>query len=1092
MTSSDQELLLHEVLKDSLAARSELTQSMQTLIAQVNAQTTLIQRVLNQQAGVADALRAHETIIGTLRTDMDALDATVQSLASTVHNECAAQADSRTVVATMSARVSALAGVSGAPSVSTNAASGTSPLTADYDLIDLLGAPAQSRSSIPAAHLPVSAVLPPPPSSAASRPGITAQPAATPDRVRPRAVHVTDTSAEAAAFLAARNIYSPTAIATLATMLSAADAEKDPSKRVKSADTWAKRLLDDGLKFEHGVTDVGDWLVAAREATAMFRAFADRVPGMVTDAWVCDRLLSLFHSSFRVRLTAANSAGRTPDNMLALVEANFQDKSSELSTSINLFPTRFKQPGERKFTDHVDANVRLYREHNVREKLTPSRYVSLFGTTHRAETLGRVFHTVARKELARKGITETSDAYSAGDLEPIRVICHALDREEAEHRSQRVAPAKPATAALDLNPGAPSWDGYDPNAGRGVRNGRNRNNRGIRGGQGGRGRGGQWSDPGADDMPDGMLMAPEPELAVNTSALKVMVSANIAAAHHSNALRQGRSPAVANKFWPLTQQAEMLAASLEQVTVPTADVSAATRSRSAVGFARTAREQSYDPDEHPKEVSEDTPVQVPLKQPGAGPSSASSPPVPSEPDASQPDPAAAEVSAEQPVSGPHGRKRPKRSKRKQRDGTATAEGSEPEAAVSPGQAPLADAGPVADLPTPRAQEVHPKRLHNKASSASRRRPALQADRGDVCDESDSDILTARRAQLEEFRREITSRNVPSRVCRAILQSTVTLSLAELAALAVQERLVTLLVQLAETLRDTADTSALEGSRRRADAFLASALRRVANRHESATPGTVKVVANAIATCADPVAVDKEWSKVLCTSAEWTKVPGKTSHFKVPFAKMRKCTGFLTSEVARPGMPKHPQGVRIAFDEGAEINTITKSAWNKHKADWAQGHPAFNSNDDIGPTHGIKMKGAVTLTSFHGDETRHTHMVLVHLRLGCACYPVYCTLVDVAPADIVLGLGFRRKHNAPFPPGYPEHQAMGVSSLCLGVPPGYGLYFPKALQQRFADRDPASTGFRQVLQLDTPWMVWKVEGKRLTQAQLTDAISGPVP
>lgn len=88
--------------------------------------------------------------------------------------------------------------------------------------------------------------------------------------------------------------------------------------------------------------------------------------------------------------------------------------------------------------------------------------------------------------------------------------------------------------------------------------------------------------------------------------------------------------------------------------------------------------------------------------------------------------------------------------------------------------------------------------------------------------------------------------MPSRVHRAIPESAVTLSLAEIAALAMQEELVTLLVQLAdETLRDAAD-SKLEGSRKDVGAFLMSSVRYVTENHVDATPDTFGIVAQTIA------------------------------------------------------------------------------------------------------------------------------------------------------------------------------------------------------------------------------------------------------
>ena len=244
--------------------------------------------------------------------------------------------------------------------------------------------------------------------------------------------------------------------------------------------------------------------------------------------------------------------------------------------------------------------------------------------------------------------------------------------------------------------------------------------------------------------------------------------------------------------------------------------------------------------------------------------------------------------------------------------------------------------------------------------------------------------------------------------------------------------------------------------------------------------------------ADVEAADTEWLRVLCASSDWTKVTGKTTTFKLPIAKMRTCAGFLTSDVSRPVSRKdaHPQAVRVAFDEGAELTTITKSAWLKHQADWKKGHSTFNSDPAIGRPHGIKLQEPITLTGFHGNQTRYDNMVLVHLRLGCACYPVRCLLVDHAPTDIVLGLSFRRKHNTAWPERFRGDQTMGVTNICLGVPAGYGLYFPKALQKSHRDKDPAATGFKQILRLDTAWYSWETTGKHMTQAQIVDAVTNP--
>ena len=66
----------------------------------------------------------------------------------------------------------------------------------------------------------------------------------------------------------------------------------------------------------------------------------------------------------------------------------------------------------------------------------------------------------------------------------------------------------------------------------------------------------------------------------------------------------------------------------------------------------------------------------------------------------------------------------------------------------------------------------------------------------------------------------------------------------------------------------------------------------------------------------------------------------------------------------------------------------------------------------------------------------------------------------------------------------------MTSVCLGVPEGHALFFPKPLRKRFPDRTPPEAAFRQLLQLDTSCLTWYVAGKRLTPAQLAEDISAP--
>ena len=150
-------------------------------------------------------------------------------------------------------------------------------------------------------------------------------------------------------------------------------------------------------------------------------------------------------------------------------------------------------------------------------------------------------------------------------------------------------------ASLDATPPADFGRGFDPYQGRGGRGGR-----GSRGGPSGRsGRGG--NDRTGNDHPS--------DLQASVSAAAATVSAhnapgvNAIAAVHSHALRQGRSPAVNNRFTPLANHAEFLAANLAPVQLEPLGVHATTRSRNAVTFSETATARSYAPDDRPRQVS---------------------------------------------------------------------------------------------------------------------------------------------------------------------------------------------------------------------------------------------------------------------------------------------------------------------------------------------------------------------------------------------------------------------------------------------------------------------------------------------------------
>ena len=65
--------------------------------------------------------------------------------------------------------------------------------------------------------------------------------------------------------------------------------------------------------------------------------------------------------------------------------------------------------------------------------------------------------------------------------------------------------------------------------------------------------------------------------------------------------------------------------------------------------------------------------------------------------------------------------------------------------------------------------------------------------------------------------------------------------------------------------------------------------------------------------------------------------------------------------------------------------------------------------------------------------------------------------------------------------------MGVTSLCFGVPPGYGLFFPRPQREKYDGQDANTTGFRQVICLSAEWFTWQPKGRHLTPAHTAKAV-----
>ena len=121
------------------------------------------------------------------------------------------------------------------------------------------------------------------------------------------------------------------------------------------------------------------------------------------------------------------------------------------------------------------------------------------------------------------------------------------------------------------------------------------------------------------------------------------------------------------------------------------------------------------------------------------------------------------------------------------------------------------------------------------------------------------------------------------------------------------------------------------------------------------------------------------------------------------------------------------------------------------------------------------------------------MVLIHLRLQHAVYPVKCNVVDHAPFPIVLGMPFRRRYDVHLPHGFKPRtgkQGMGVAYVGLGVPVGSGVILPPGLSKWAAQADPASIPYKQVLPVTLSWPNWRQTGKELSTTALRPILGVP--
>ena len=174
-----------------------------------------------------------------------------------------------------------------------------------------------------------------------------------------------------------------------------------------------------------------------------------------------------------------------------------------------------------------------------------------------------------------------------GALEPNRMVCPMLDREE-EERAHMAGDAAQA-ASLDATPPADFGRGFDPYHGR--------SGRGSPSGHGGCTGCGGNDRTGNDHSSD--LQASISGAAVTVSAHHAPAVNSIVAVH-SHALCLGRCPAVNYRFTPLANHVLILAGILAPVQIEPLET---TLSYHAVTFSDTAIERSYAPEDRPRQVS---------------------------------------------------------------------------------------------------------------------------------------------------------------------------------------------------------------------------------------------------------------------------------------------------------------------------------------------------------------------------------------------------------------------------------------------------------------------------------------------------------
>jgi hypothetical protein len=756
------------------------------------------------------------------------------------------------------------------------------------------------------------------------------------------------------------------------------------------------------------------------------------------------------------------------------------DKLAALQSAVQTHPDSFRQSADTTFAAQVESNISEYRGHYVRQELNVRMYLNTFQHTHRLDSRSRSFAAALRDELLqdhRMGSFSafppamdrlSTDPWERFVQQPVHTLlcyAHRIDSMEAQQKNAHPATSDPVIAqllarvrALEAKPEsrtrspAPTVTSSNElrapasNVTPEVRRESHAGRRQTRGRDDprGRGRGRGRADQARSAANTSDFMAPDPSVTIHSGS--AIVSAGIIAAASSSALQQGRSRSAAD-----ASAFHAFAADCD------AQLHAAQTRRQSLHFAPTKATREFSPLDAPSAIqdapeqttrlSEDAPADKATRLTKTPRSTRSSSPA-----------------------RPAGL-RPRRSLSPDSSPVATTPGTSTPASLSPSPSHT-----ITDASARSAEGVSKVAKSSRAqnsTSALRRRSPLRADEGDTCDETDSPSIMQKRQAMQT-----PPAGAVNRFAAALLRSPMTIALGHLFELLHHADLVDLLTRLSNILNTSF------GQNARTDALCAAATEALAT--ASVTEEERQTLLYALSGKLELPAVisaqPETYAGVLRAPAPWQEIPGTIVTWNVDHSKIRRTTGALQSDPAA-------RSIEIVFDEGCEVCTITRAALLRHFDDWARGHKLFARLKHIGPPRALYLQRPLSLNGFHNTQASTPFMVLLHLRLQHAVYPVHCLVVENAPGDVVLGLPFRRRYDVAMPRNFlvaaaGAHQtAVGVTHACLGVPKGYGVSFPRALAARTSSHNPADMEYRQVLELQPDWVTWQHTGKELTAESL---------